>query len=261
MELIDYVRMLGRRWAWVVGFALAGLAAGLAWHLTTARTYTTTADLFVGSVSSGAPSSTTVSASSSFVLSRMPSYAQLVDSPGVTQGVIDQLNLAMTPGQVAGKLSASVPSKTVLLRITATDSQPARAADIANAAATRLGSAIEELESSANGGRSPVNITVTRPATAPGSPASPNRVLDVGLGLIVGLGLGLLAAAIRDQAARRPVAPQSTDLRSHNPLQSHAHAVTAEDGTVAPGEDRTSTVRSDAPASQSAGKAVDSLSR
>ncbi len=214
MELIDYVRMLGRRWIYVVVLTLLGLAAGLAWGLTKTPTYTATAELFVGNVVSTASASPIQNSqlASQFTLARMDTYASLVDSPSVTKAVAGQLRLG-SKASVGPHLSATVPGKTVLLRVTATAATPVRAASMANAAATALGASIEDLEKGTTGS-SPVRTTLTRPATAPGAPSSPNRRLDVAFGLIIGLGLGLMAAGLRDQAggsrdtgARAPAEP------------------------------------------------------
>lgn len=206
VELIDYVRMLRRRWTWVVAFTLLGLAGGLLYVLNTTRTYEATTELFVASVASanGAASSSSSSQSAAqFTLSRMKSYATLVDTPGVARGVIDELGLRMTTQQLASRVSASVPTQTVVIQVTATDGNPGTAAAIANATGARLGLAIEDIERVPNGGKSPVQVTTTLPANPPGAPASPNRALALVLGLIAGLGLGLLAASLSEQAGSR----------------------------------------------------------
>ncbi len=199
MELIDYVRMLRRQWEWVLGLALVGSAAGLLYALTVQPSYQATAEMFVRSVPA-TQSSGAVKDASQFTLTRMETYAELVDTAGVARGVIDGLDLEINPDQFAAKVSASVPSDTFILNITATDADAGRAAAIANATATRLGLAIEDLERISSGGKSPVDLTVSRPATTPGSPASPNRNLAIALGVLTGVGLGLLIASLREQA-------------------------------------------------------------
>lgn len=209
MEVIEYLRMLGRRWGWVTGFTVLGVAAAVAWVLTAPKIYSATAEMFVGSVVStpgtGESSAATQSASQ-FTLARMPSYAALVDSPIVARDVLDQLKLPLNVNQFASHVSASVPPQTVLLQVTATDRDPGTAASLANATATRLATAISQLETPPHGGSSPVDVTIAGTATTPSSPTSPNRKLVLGFGLIVGIGVGLFAATVRDQAARRSVA-------------------------------------------------------
>jgi succinoglycan biosynthesis transport protein ExoP len=225
MELIDYLRMLLRRWKWVVGFALVGWTLGALWATVTPRVYEASVLLFVGSSGPGTQGEQRDDLSASrFTLERMDSYAALVDSPDVTRTVSEELQLGMEPDDVANVLTATVLENTVVLNVTARGDQPAQTANIANAAAVRLGAVIELVEAPGTGAASPVNVTVTRPASAPERPISPNVRLSIALGLIAGAGVGLLVAALRDQALspssgsgrRAPAAPpvRSSDRRS-----------------------------------------------
>lgn len=201
MELIDYLRMLARRWRWVVALTLVGLIGGALSAVTTPRVYEASALLFVGNSgnSSSGENRDDLSASR-FTLERMQSYAALVRSPEVTRAVNDQLQLGVDPEDIADVLSASVLRNTVVLQVTASGGEPVATANIANVAAARLGAVIELVEAPGTGAASPVNVTVTRPANAPRTPTSPNVALALALGLVAGLGAGVLAAALRDQA-------------------------------------------------------------
>jgi len=198
MEMIDYLRMLLRRWKWVVAFALVGWILGALWATVTPRVYEASATLFVG-LNDNSQDRDDLSASR-FTLERMDSYAELVDSPEVTQAVKDELRLDAEPQDIGGAVSADVLGDTVVMDVTATAETPGLAASIANVGAARLGDVIERVEAPATGGVSPVKVTVTRPANAPGQPIAPNTRLALALGLLAGIALGLLAAALRDQA-------------------------------------------------------------
>ena len=236
MELIDYLRMLARRWKWVVGCALVGWILGAIWATVTPRVYEASVLLFVGS--SGATGTQGEDrddlSASRFTLERMDSYAALVDSPDVTRTVSEQLELGMEPDDVANVLSATVLDNTVVLNVTARGDQPARTANIANAAAARLGAVIELVEAPGTGAASPVNVTVTRPASAPETPISPNVRLSIALGLIAGAGVGLLVAALRDQAlsSRTAGAARSTPAAPRRGVPDSA-AAAAPDGRTA----------------------------
>ena len=202
MELIDYLRMLARRWKWVVGCALVGWILGALWAMVTPRVYEASVLLFVGSSgASGTQGEERDDLSASrFTLERMDSYAALVDSPDVTRAVNDELQLGLEPDDIADVVTATVLDNTVVLNVTARGDEPAETANIANAAAARLGAVIELVEAPGTGAASPVNVTVTRPASAPENPISPNVRLSIALGLLAGAGVGLLIAALRDQA-------------------------------------------------------------
>lgn len=203
MELIDYLRMLVRRWRWVLSLALVGLTLGATYIAVTPPTYEASASLYVGNGGGAAGDAGDDLSKSRFILERMDSYAALVDTPQVTRAVDEQLRLDGEPGDVAGKLSADVRSDTVVLDVVARDGQPDVAASIANVAAARLGAVIQLVEAPGTGAASPVKVTVTQPADAPGTPVSPDTRLALALGLAAGLGAGLLAAALREQAVGR----------------------------------------------------------
>lgn len=206
MELIDYARMLKKRWLWVTYGVIFGFLAAGTWATTAPNVYRASTELFFSSAGVPGTSQETGAAQSAsrFTLDRMQSYAALVDSPLLTRRIIDELDLSLTPDELANRLGAAVPAGTVVLRISASSRDAGTAADIANAAANALVEIILQLEGSTNGGQPPFRITVTGAAAAPQEPSSPDVRLAIGLGLVAGLGIGLVLASLREQASRRP---------------------------------------------------------
>jgi capsular exopolysaccharide synthesis family protein len=115
----------------------------------------------------------------------------------VLQPVIDSLGLQETPQQLATKVSASSDLKTVLITLSVNDGSPVQAAAIAQAVANSLIKAVDQLETPKSGGPSPVRVSVVTPATAPVAPSAPNTKINLALGLLVGLALGVGAALLR----------------------------------------------------------------
>lgn len=206
MELIDHLRLFARRWTWVLAGMLLGVLAAGGWAYLTPRTYASSTELFVGSVLNGQnDSGSGANSASQFVLGRMSTYAQLVDSPDIADSVEGRVGLGLTPAEFADSVSATVPPGTVLLRVTAHARTPEHAQDLAGATADALATTIETLEQTTSGGGQIVDATVTSPATASSRPASPDLPTGFGIGLAGGLVLGVLAATARDQAVRRRV--------------------------------------------------------
>ena len=195
MELRDYWVALRRHWTTWLGIALTGLLLALAVVLVTPPTYQATAQVFVASVDDS-------TSGSQFVNQRVTSYPQVVDSSTVLGPVIDELGLSVPFPELRKRVSATNPVDTSQIEIAVTDLDPALAAKIANAVAERFGTAVEELEQP-GGGASPVNLTVTNPATVPTSPISPVPTLVLPLGLLVGLALGAAAAVVRSRLDTR----------------------------------------------------------
>jgi non-specific protein-tyrosine kinase len=126
------------------------------------------------------------------------SYAKIADSPAVTAAVVRQLGLDLTPTQLASKIDATAPADTVLVDIAVQDPSARRARDVANSVATQFAKVVGDLERPAAGQRSPVSVTVVRPADLPTDPVSPRPALNITLGLLLGLALGIGVAVLRE---------------------------------------------------------------
>ena len=198
MDLVDYLRVLGRRWKLVVLATLLGLGAAAGFCATATPQYRADASLFV-SMSDGANAAALMQGSV-FTQQRVQSYTDVITSPTVLQPVIDELGLRTTPRELARRVQAQAPLGTVLLDVTVEDPSPEAAARTANAVATEFTEAIQELERPSPDQPSPVRASVIRPAVVLDDPVSPHvpRSLAVGLllGLVAGSGLALLREAL-----------------------------------------------------------------
>lgn len=195
MELQDYIKILRARWVSITVIAVLAAAAGLAVSMLTTPTYEARAQVFV-SVRTGGTTNDLLQGSS-FTQKQVKSYTDLVTSPRVLTPVIEHLNLATTPDELATSIRADSPLDTVLINITATDEDPFVASDIANATADSLATQVTELEKP-DQDASPVKISPVRLATAPTVPSAPNTKLNIALGLLVGLALGVGIAVLRE---------------------------------------------------------------
>ncbi|MDN4612576.1 tyrosine-protein kinase domain-containing protein [Arthrobacter burdickii] len=195
MELSDYLRILRRNWLLITVCSIIGLLIGAIASFGVRPTYTAETKLFVAIQSSGSVQE--LQQGNTFTQARVQSYVETVDEPLVLQPVVDSLGLELTAAQLAGKIAATADLNTVIITITVEDTSPVQAAAIAQATAESLVQSVESLESPAEGGNSPVNLTVITPATAPSEPSAPNTRLNLVLGLLVGLALGVGASVLR----------------------------------------------------------------
>lgn len=88
----------------------------------------------------------------------------------------------------------------MLIDITVTDNDPEQAARIANATAASFTSVVQdnlEKPAGADAGPSPVQIRTVQPAVVPTSRTSPNVPLNLVLGALIGLALGIGVAVLR----------------------------------------------------------------
>lgn len=196
MELQDYLRVMRKRWRIITAVTLLALAAAATAVLLVPKSYQATARLFVST--NMASTTTELAAGSTFSQAQVKSYADILTTPKVLDPVVKQLQLPVTATDLAQTVKASVPPDTSIISVSATDQDPARAAQVANAIANQAMTTVTELETVA-GGRVPVKVTVVESAQGTGEQVQPRPVRDMGLALALGLLLGLGLALLRER--------------------------------------------------------------
>lgn len=196
MTLREYLS-IARRWWWlaVLGCVLAGGAAYLVTSRMT-RIYRSEALLLVNQAQN--PSVITyqdILGSQQLTLT----YAQLVTSNLNLGDAAKKLNdptLGLPVLQT--KVSASAETGTQLVRVSAEDPSPQRAALIANTVAESFVNYAEkaQLAGQTTSTSSLNTVFVAETADAPGSPIRPNRTLNVALGVLLGLLVMVSAIAL-----------------------------------------------------------------
>jgi tyrosine-protein kinase len=194
VELSDYLDILRRRWLGVVIITLTTLALASAVTLAMPKKYTATTRLFIAVAGE---SVTDLAQGSNFAEKQMSSYAEVATSPRVLAPVIGELHLRTTPKELAESVEATVPVETVILEIEATDPDPTRAADIANAVGRELAKATADLSPQKEYGTEAVVATPIAAAEVPDKASSPKIIQNLAIGLILGLLLGLGVAMLR----------------------------------------------------------------
>jgi capsular exopolysaccharide synthesis family protein len=191
--------MLLKHWLAVVLCVIAG--AGLAIALTAVMTpqYQSTASLYVAARTPGQSSGTSdVLQGSNYARQAVLSYVQVADQDKVLDPVVQELGLDMTAAELAQRIEAKSPTNTVLINITATDPSAKMAADIANATARSLSKVIQEdLEKPDPNTPNLINVTQTQQALVATKPSSPNFFLNLAVGIVAGLALGVGLAWLR----------------------------------------------------------------
>lgn len=194
MTIVDFVR-LTRLNLWLIVLAvIIGGAVGYGYALTLPKVYTADAS---GYVVTASPQMSTgdVFAGSALAGSKADSYLPLVTSRAVASKVIEKLGLEASPGEIAGRVSASVEPNTVLLRVYAAGPTPEQARDVADATiqATAEEASRFEMGGEIVPGQQPlVRIIPVENALLPGGPSAPNMGKYRSAGAAAGLGLAYL---------------------------------------------------------------------
>jgi capsular polysaccharide biosynthesis protein/Mrp family chromosome partitioning ATPase len=152
------------RWRWPILLAFLAIAAvGIAvYHGTAGTKYTASTELFLR-----APDVKTSSSAYQgdlFSRQRAQTYVKMFHSDELAQMVIDRLGLTETPQQLVSKVSATTVKDTVLMVVSVTDSNPQRAANIANGYGDVLGTYVAKLENVGNDPHVPPLVQVVTKA-------------------------------------------------------------------------------------------------
>ncbi|MGY1635476.1 Wzz/FepE/Etk N-terminal domain-containing protein [Geodermatophilus sp. SYSU D00742] len=201
MTLGELGRALRRGWLIIVLCVLAGGGAAGTYTLVQTPQYVAESQLFLGATDASDTESSRQD--TLYLQQRMQSYAAVLRSPALGDRVADELGLELTGAEVAARMTVEVPAETVLLDVSVRDASAQRATQIANTVGDEFARLLAELEGTQAAAIDAVDVTTVRPAQVPGAQASPDVVLlvlsGVLLGLVVGVGLALLRAASDDR--------------------------------------------------------------
>ncbi|MBN9619911.1 MAG: polysaccharide biosynthesis tyrosine autokinase, partial [Actinobacteria bacterium] len=143
-------------------------------------------------------SSSDLANGNTFTQDRVQSYTAIANSPAVTNAVVRELKLTLTPQQLADKITADAPQNKVLVNLHVTDHNPQTAAQLANAVSQQFATVVQNTEQTDANGKPVVKLTIIHPATVPSAPIKPNKTLYIGLGLVLGLVIGVGVVILRD---------------------------------------------------------------
>lgn len=195
VTLDGYLRAVRARWVAVIVCTAVLAAFAAMFSRFQEPLYSAQIQLFV-STGTGDSDLATLAQAGNFTQQRVKSYTDIVNSPAVLDAVISTLKLPYSPGELAERITTSSPNDTVLLNIDVLDPSPQRAADIANMIAKQFPRVVDSLETQPGQRISPVKVSVTRYATRPSDPVSPNTTLNLAIGLVLGLAVGFAYAVL-----------------------------------------------------------------
>lgn len=202
MTVLDYLAVFRKRWTLVVAGLLLGLLVSSAASFLVPREYTARATLYISAQLSGDNAALAYQGS---LLSeqRAKSYAELLESQRVANEVVQRLQLAIDPRDLAREIQASAPTDTVLLYVTVTDQSAERAAMIANTASDVFVGLVSQIEQPSDPRQAPtVTAKIVENASPPEDASYPQIKLNLALGLLAGLAAGAAAALLANALDR-----------------------------------------------------------
>ena len=198
MRVSDYLRCLRQGWRLLLACLAAGTLGAVLLTLLSTPTYAARTQLFVSASTSAADNDTGLNQGGQFAQDRVQSYVDVVSSPLVTEGVVAELGLALTPEQLEERIHATAALNTVVIDVVVEDPSAVQAQRVAQAVAARFTAVAHQIETPAGSVTSTVKVTTLRPAALPSGPVSPDAVLNLALGLVLGLAAGLGLVVLRE---------------------------------------------------------------
>jgi len=237
VTLHDGLRVASKRWRVVLVGLLSGVLCAVVITWLTPREYTAQVTVYV-SAQPGADGAAAAYQGSLLSEQKVKSYLQLLMGGLVAQRVVDRLRLDVPAAEVSDKIRASAQPDTVLLTAAVTDRSPLRAKDIADATGVVFTRLVTELERPAADRPATVTARVVEQAALPSDPVTPRTMVNLSLGVLLGLVAGGALALLREaldttiksteQLAQLTGAPnlgtiaRDPDMARH-PLTAHEH--------------------------------------
>lgn len=203
MTFFEYVTLLQRRWRAWVSLIMIGLLMALALNTFAEKQYVAVSRSFVTVSDADTAGGRESFQGLQFVTQRVVSYSALSSSPAVLDGVIDELDLALSPQDLQQMVDVASPTGTVVLEVSVAHPDPQQAPVIADEVSRQLGLLIEDIETPRGLAASSVEVVLTHPAEVPTAPSSPRGMLNLFLGLVVGAAAGVLLALLRERFDHR----------------------------------------------------------
>lgn len=195
MDLQQYLQTFRKYWRSTLAVLLLCTGAAVAFTYVQTPKYSSTSSALIAVDT--AASAGELSSGAIYAERQVSSFVALADSALVLEPVIDELGLDVTPQALRSRVSVSAPAGTSIVDVTVTDTNAGRASEIANAITASLKNVTSDVVPTGPDGDEIVTVTVVEPATESSRPVSPRPVLNIALGLIAGIVLGLGQALVR----------------------------------------------------------------
>lgn len=192
---------LRKFWFLVIGLSLIGGVAGYLVSASIEPQFQARASLYFA-LNQGT-SGSDLNQGAAYTQNQMLSFARIATSSRVLERVIDDLDMELTPRALAQSVTVTIPQDTAVLDVTASSTDPERAAAIANSVSENLAQVVQAVAAESGEGAATITATVIDDAVPPAVQSLPNKPRDAVLAAVIGFLAGVLIALIATAADTR----------------------------------------------------------
>jgi capsular exopolysaccharide synthesis family protein len=215
MDLRDYLRAIRKRWWLLVGAVIIAVGTAVAVTLLTPPRYAASVTFFV---STRGTEVTQAFQGGQFAQQRVKSYVDVMTSNRLAQSVAAAEPTGLTAEEVQKEITAQVKLDTVLVEATVTDTDRARALQIAQTLAVEFPALVGTLETPPGSKIPTVGVKIVAEPRLADAPVSPQPVRNVGLAIALGLIVGVGAAALRESMDTTVRSPEALTAAAEAPM-------------------------------------------
>lgn len=178
------------------------VAAVALYTFTASKKYESTAQLLAmsgqGVVDPNSGNASQFTSAASYINTQIATYPQLVKTETVLAPVIRQLGLDQTVEETAEMITATNPTGTFMVNITAVTGSPDLSQELVNAVAESLSDQVSTSMDTMDKDKAPVTLSVVQQAQLPEGPSSPKVALYFAAGVVLGAILGIGFAVVKE---------------------------------------------------------------
>lgn len=156
--------------------------------------YQSSTDIFVTQTSEGNISVSQQDINTS--ISLINTYADIIKKDFILEPVIEELDLPITTGVLRANLNVQTSNNSQVFSVVVQDENPFRAADIANTTTEIFQEKIYDI-------MNVDNVTILTVGTPNTNPASPNKPINIAVGVLLGLMAGVGIVFLRELTDKR----------------------------------------------------------
>lgn len=206
IDLKEYFLIIKKK-AWIIALitSMAMLASGIISFFVLSPVYQTKTTLIVNS--DKAPGTDVITGDQISVSQKLAvTYGEIIKSKTVLDEVANQLKIKGGYSKIEKQLTVSPVADTQILEISVEDTNPQRAADIANTIPTAFTKEVKRI-TKAN------NVEVIDKAIVPKSPIKPNKIMNIMISAILGIMVSLFVIFLLEYMDNKIKSPQ--DIEKH----------------------------------------------